>query len=96
MYVDAGGDGVGLGVVVSGGAAVDALVLSLDGADRETRRDLVVRVVVRRLGLPRRVVDPDPRRMLKKNATLDSFTLSKSECERESKFFSFDLGRCSI
>ena len=70
MYVDAGGDGVGLGVVVGGGAAVDALVLRLDGADRETRRDLVVRVVVRRLGFPRRVVDPDPRRMLKKGTPL--------------------------
>ena len=69
MYVDAGGDGVGLGVVVGGGAAVDALVLRLDDADCETRRDLVVRVVVRRFGFPRRVVDPDPRRVLKTDAT---------------------------
>ena len=65
MYVDAGGDGVRLGVVVGGGAAVDALILRLDAADRQAARDLVVRVVVRGLRFPRRLVDPDPRRMLK-------------------------------
>ena len=66
MYVYTGGDVVGLGLVVGSGAAVDALVLRLDGADRQARGDLIVRVAVRRLGLARRGLTSDPRRMLKK------------------------------